>query len=558
MKNTDKKIMFLLMLFLFGTLGAIAQTLGFNYQAIIKADSSNSFEFYGETVTLNFLASSDVALRFSILNATGEKEYIEEHYTTTNALGEVNLTVGAGVSSQGDFSDIVWNGTKKQLSVEIDYTANGSSYQYSNTQDLLYLPHPNNSSNTGLISDIKDSIAVVQVNLAQNQTESKAADLALQNTIDILRVDIAANTNKTGITTEESETITSNATALSDLETTVNENKTATHTLQTIHGCDSVVTLNLTINNSVTSTDTKEHCDSYEWIDGNLYEESNSTATHTLQTIHGCDSVVSLNLTINNSNVGSSEVMVCETYTWEGQTITSSQDLTHTYTNVLGCDSVYTLKVTINKRNESCDVCQNGTYVNGDSDNDGVCDDLDKCAGFIDADDYDLNGIPDGCDTDDDGDGVEDDIDNCPMGEKGWTSNTLSDYDNDGCKDDHSEETSLSACMDSEACNFDVYADIEGTCIMKRPYFEDQDHDGKPYGNRLGFYCNKEEAVGAHHQWVTTCTNIVSGICTDDFCDNNNHEQFSSIIQDSYDCLGEISSSVWEVIEGGCWFIRKI
>ncbi len=73
MKNTDKKIMFLLMLFLFGTLGAIAQTLGFNYQAIIKADSSNSFEFYGETVTLNFLASSDVALRFSILNATGEK-----------------------------------------------------------------------------------------------------------------------------------------------------------------------------------------------------------------------------------------------------------------------------------------------------------------------------------------------------------------------------------------------------------------------------------------------------------------------------------------------------
>ncbi|MDG1849532.1 MAG: hypothetical protein P8I82_03455, partial [Flavobacteriales bacterium] len=251
MKNTDKKIMFLLMLFLFGTLGAIAQTLGFNYQAIIKADSSNSFEFYGETVTLNFLASSDVALRFSILNATGEKEYIEEHYTTTNALGEVNLTVGAGVSSQGDFSDIVWNGTKKQLSVEIDYTANGSSYQYSNTQDLLYLPHPNNSSNTGLISDIKDSIAVVQVNLAQNQTESKAADLALQNTIDILRVDIAANTNKTGITTEESETITSNATALSDLETTVNENKTASETADAtlqgnIDGLSTTVTDNKT------------------------------------------------------------------------------------------------------------------------------------------------------------------------------------------------------------------------------------------------------------------------------------------------------------------------
>ena len=47
-------------------------------------------------------------------------------------------------------------------------------------------------------------------------------------------------------------------------------------------------------------------------------------------------------------NTGSSSVVSCNTYTWEGQTITSSGNLTHTYQNISGCDSVYTLSVTIN------------------------------------------------------------------------------------------------------------------------------------------------------------------------------------------------------------------
>ncbi|HIA11201.1 MAG TPA: T9SS type A sorting domain-containing protein [Flavobacteriales bacterium] len=47
------------------------------------------------------------------------------------------------------------------------------------------------------------------------------------------------------------------------------------------------------------STDTQTACDSYTWIDGNTYTSSNSTATDTLTNAAGCDSVVTLNLTIN-------------------------------------------------------------------------------------------------------------------------------------------------------------------------------------------------------------------------------------------------------------------
>ncbi len=48
-----------------------------------------------------------------------------------------------------------------------------------------------------------------------------------------------------------------------------------------------------------TGTDTQVACDSYTWIDGVTYFANNTTATHTIPNVAGCDSVVTLNLTIN-------------------------------------------------------------------------------------------------------------------------------------------------------------------------------------------------------------------------------------------------------------------
>jgi gliding motility-associated-like protein len=66
-------------------------------------------------------------------------------------------------------------------------------------------------------------------------------------------------------------------------------------------GCDSTVTLNLTITNSNTGTDVITSCDSYTWIDGNTYTSSNNSATVVLSNAAGCDSTVTLDLTINNT-----------------------------------------------------------------------------------------------------------------------------------------------------------------------------------------------------------------------------------------------------------------
>jgi hypothetical protein len=102
-----------------------------------------------------------------------------------------------------------------------------------------------------------------------------------------------------------------------------------------------------------TGTDILTDCDSYTWIDGITYTSSNNTATHILTNATGCDSVVTLNLTINYSNSGTDTQTACGSFTWiDGNTYTSSNSIaTHTLTNTAGCDSLVTLNLTINTFN---------------------------------------------------------------------------------------------------------------------------------------------------------------------------------------------------------------
>jgi len=159
-----------------------------------------------------------------------------------------------------------------------------------------------------------------------------------------------------------------------DGNTYSSNNNTAIHTLVggSVNGCDSIVTLNLTINNNSNGTDIVSACDSYTWIDNVTYTSSNNTATHTLTgaNVNGCDSIVTLNLTINNSSAGTDIVSACNSYTWiDNVTYTSSNNTaTHTLTgaNVNGCDSVVTLNLTINNNTNGIDVisaCNSYTWI---------------------------------------------------------------------------------------------------------------------------------------------------------------------------------------------------
>ena len=109
------------------------------------------------------------------------------------------------------------------------------------------------------------------------------------------------------------------------------------------------------------SQDTITACDSYTWINNITYTSSNTSAKDTLVNVWGCDSVVSLNLTINNSNTGTDVQTACYSYKWiDGVTYTSSNtSAKDTLVNMWGCDSVVTLNLTINTVNDSVNATGN-------------------------------------------------------------------------------------------------------------------------------------------------------------------------------------------------------
>lgn len=86
--------------------------------------------------------------------------------------------------------------------------------------------------------------------------------------------------------------------------TYTSNNNTATHILTNAFGCDSVVTLDLTIIPISESMFTHTACEPYQWINGTTYTSSNNTATYIVQDggANGCDSIIRLDLTIININ----------------------------------------------------------------------------------------------------------------------------------------------------------------------------------------------------------------------------------------------------------------
>ncbi|MEX2484614.1 MAG: T9SS type A sorting domain-containing protein, partial [Brumimicrobium sp.] len=80
-----------------------------------------------------------------------------------------------------------------------------------------------------------------------------------------------------------------------------NPTGTETFTGGAASGCDSIVTIDLEFNTVTTTTDEVTACETYTWIDGTTYTQNNNTATHTLTSSNGCDSIINLDLTIEST-----------------------------------------------------------------------------------------------------------------------------------------------------------------------------------------------------------------------------------------------------------------
>jgi gliding motility-associated-like protein len=132
-------------------------------------------------------------------------------------------------------------------------------------------------------------------------------------------------------------------------------------------GCDSIVNLNLIVNPVFASSLNAAICLGETYA---FYNQSISVAgnyQHTLQAINGCDSVINLNLTVNNPTLSNQNAAICEgtTYTFFNQSLQVAGLYQHTLQNVYGCDSVINLQLTVNPNlvtQENTSICQGESY----------------------------------------------------------------------------------------------------------------------------------------------------------------------------------------------------
>jgi hypothetical protein len=119
-------------------------------------------------------------------------------------------------------------------------------------------------------------------------------------------------------------------------------------TLTAADGCDSVVTMVLNINPTFMVTDSRTICPSelpYEW-NGVTFTAAGVQAT-SLQTVNGCDSIVVMTLTVHDAVTSEFTIETSDScYEWNGMVYCTSGNYTQTFTAANGCDSVVTLHLT--------------------------------------------------------------------------------------------------------------------------------------------------------------------------------------------------------------------
>ncbi|MBO7277025.1 MAG: leucine-rich repeat domain-containing protein [Bacteroidales bacterium] len=148
----------------------------------------------------------------------------------------------------------------------------------------------------------------------------------------------------------------------------VSEAGVYTQSLQTINGCDSVVTLTLNVTPSYNTNLTATICEGSELsISGfNVSEAGVYTQTHTA--VNGCDSVVTLTVTELPIIHTDLTLSICEgtSINFSGFNVNEGGVYTQSYTAVNGCDSIVTLTVTelpIVHTNLTLEICE-GTSLN--------------------------------------------------------------------------------------------------------------------------------------------------------------------------------------------------
>ena len=127
-----------------------SQSSGITYQAVIYNPSGE--ELPGQNNMTAPLTEQDICLRFNFIDSSGGLEYQEVIQVTTDVFGMVNIIIGNDIQTGGyadGFEGVVWDGSAKNLMVEVDVKGNCSDYDEISNQPFTYIPFAYYSANPG-------------------------------------------------------------------------------------------------------------------------------------------------------------------------------------------------------------------------------------------------------------------------------------------------------------------------------------------------------------------------------------------------------------------------
>ncbi|MGB0983504.1 MAG: gliding motility-associated C-terminal domain-containing protein [Saprospiraceae bacterium] len=128
-------------------------------------------------------------------------------------------------------------------------------------------------------------------------------------------------------------------------DSTINTSGTYRFTIQSWQGCDSALTLNLTVLDSSYLALEEIICagETYELGDSSYNQTGNYC--YTFSKLNGCDSVVCVDLVVANNLLTNSQTTLCfgEVLDWNGTIYTQAGEYFQSFTASTGCDSVHRL-----------------------------------------------------------------------------------------------------------------------------------------------------------------------------------------------------------------------
>ena len=181
----------------------LAQTDGLNYQAVIIDPDPE--EIPGIDVTGNILPNKEINVRFTISGSTGITEYQEVHTTKTDEYGMINLVIGKGNSVTGKFTEIYWDGSTKNLKVEINLDG---TYSDLSDQELLFVPYAYHRDIIASEDLSVDGNSFLKGNLNINQELSVDGNSLIKGNLDVNNdLNVGGNTKLSGELTVEDNTL---------------------------------------------------------------------------------------------------------------------------------------------------------------------------------------------------------------------------------------------------------------------------------------------------------------------------------------------------------------